>query len=762
MTRLCPSHLLSTVALVILLGGLAPFSANGQEAGDDAALRGFVRSEADGTPLQGANVVLRTPDGAIEDAAVTDGDGFYQVARLSSGRYFLRISFVGYQPYQDTLRLPPDARRTLSVSLEAASRTLEGVTVEGQGPVEDAKAGLRRIESADIETIPTPGPGADLASYLRSLPSVTTTGDRGGRLYVRGGTPSQNLVLVDGVPIYKPFHIVGLYSTFPGDLVSNADFYAGGFGAEYTSRMSSVLDVQLRPGNTKEIQGSVGAGPFLSSVRFEGPLQRGSKSFLVQARHSLIEESGPTLLGQSTPYKFYDLTAKFHTQSESNQCSFIGVRSYDRGRIDPTRNASFKWDNTVVGGDCLIFGGESSQTLEVSFGTSHFNNSVRSADRTNRTAGTWIVHTRFELTQPAPWDGSLYWGGRVQANQYDLSLQEPFLGVEGESQFILSGALHGGLTWTWNDQFTANPTIGVQSLDDADGVSLDPRLRLSYEFGTDRPTKLTAAGGIYHQLTAGVTDERDAGSTFRAITPTPYPSNPSQSIHAILGWDQMLASSLHLSLEGWYKNLQDLPVPRWTPIVRFNTNLVRANGTALGADASLKYNEDPVRLSLTYGYGAVTYRAAENRLGAWADQSLIEYSPPHDLRHKVGVTAGFDADWVSANVRWQYTSGRPYTQVYGYDTMLEIRGLRDDPTSAVGIPRALYQRPYEARLPAYHRLDVSLQRQFTLSPSVGLTAEAGAINSYNRSNVFYIDIFTLDRVDQLPVIPYLSLSVDIN
>ena len=761
MAWLCPARLPSLLISLVLLCPLSPTSAIGQEA-EEAALRGFVRAETDGTPLQGANVVLRTPDGAIEAAAVTNGDGFYQLARLSPGSYRLRISFVGYRAYRDTIRLSSGDRRTLSISLETASQTLEGVTVEGRDPVEDAKAGLRRIESADIETIPSPGPGADLASYLRSLPSVTTTGDRGGRLYVRGGTPSQNLVLVDGVPIYKPFHIVGLYSTFPGDLVSGADFYAGGFGAQYTSRMSSVLDIQLRPGNTKEFQGNAGLGPFLTSVRFEGPLQQGSKSFLVQARHSLIEESGPALLNQSAPYKFYDITAKVHTQSESNQCSFVGVRSYDRGRIDPSRNASFKWDNTVVGGNCLIFGGESSQTLEVSFGTSHFNNSVRSTDRTNRSSGTWIAHTRFELSQPAPWDGTLSWGGRVQANQYDLALQEPFLGVESESQFLLSGAVHGGLTWTWRDRLTLNPTIGAQSLDGSGGISLDPRLRMSYGFGTERPTKVTAAGGVYHQLTTGINDERDAGSAFRAITPTPYPSNPSQSIHAMLGLDQMLASSLHFSVEGWYKNLQDLPVPRWTPIVRFNTNLVRADGTALGVDASLKYNNNPFRLSLTYGYGKVTYRASERRLGAWADQTLIEYNPPHDLRHKVGITAGLQSEWVNANIRWQYTSGRPYTQVYGYDTMLEIRGLRDAPTTDVGIPRALYQRPYDARLPAYHRLDVSLQRSFTLSPTVDLSAEAGAINTYNRSNVFYIDIFTLDRVDQLPLIPYVALSIDLN
>jgi hypothetical protein len=146
-------------------------------------------------------------------------------------------------------------------------------------------------------------------------------------------------------------------------------------------------------------------------------------------------------------------------------------------------------------------------------------------------------------------------------------------------------------------------------------------------------------------------------------------------------------------------------------------------------------------------------------LGAWVDEPVVEYTPPHDLRHKVGATANVETDWGTANVRWQFSTGLPFTRVYGYDTMLEIRGQRDLPTEVVGIPRALYQRPYGGRLPPYHRLDVSLQRTFSLTSGVDLSASAGAMNAYDRANVFYVDIFTLDRVDQLPVLPYLSFEV---
>jgi hypothetical protein len=106
-------------------------------------------------------------------------------------------------------------------------------------------------------------------------------------------------------------------------------------------------------------------------------------------------------------------------------------------------------------------------------------------------------------------------------------------------------------------------------------------------------------------------------------------------------------------------------------------------------------------------------------------------------------------------------TGRPFTQAYGYDTLPILRGLEDQVDRDVGIPRLLYDEPYNARLPTYHRLDLSAERTFTLSPRVGLTAEAGAINAYNRSNLFYVDIFTQERVDQLPFLPYLSFTVSL-
>lgn len=752
---------LSDVLLSGLLLFLLPGLAHAQAPEEPAALRGFVRSGADGQSLQGANVVLRDTTGRIAHAVVTDADGFYQITGIAAGRYELGISFVGHQQHSESFDLQAGAQQTVTVSLPSAPHELDDVTVEGRRPVEEAEAGVRRIRSTEIESIPTAGPGSDLSSYLRGLPGVTTTGDRGGRMYVRGGTPSQNLVLVDGMALHKPFHIIGLYSAVPGDLVSTAEFYAGGYGAEYMGRISSVLDVQLRPGNTEAFRASVGGGPFLSSARVEGPFKNGSSSYLLHARHSLIEHSGPAVLNQRTPYKFYDVTAKYHTQGESHQCSVAGMRTYDRGQIDPGQDASFRWSNSALGGKCLIFGNTSSQVLDVKFGMSRFSNSVTSLENAQRTAGTWRFYTKLDFSQPAFSGNTMKWGIHFRTDQYRINVTESFLGIASESYFRITAAPYIGTELSWRDRFSLTPSLGTQFQFSRGLPSLEPRLRFSYRPGGSNRMKLTAAGGLYRQFVNGIADERDAGTTFQALMPSPFENHPSQSIHGLVGWNQQLSEHFRVSVEGWYKQLQNLSVPRWTPIVRFNTNLARADGTAYGADLSTHYERGRVRLGVTYGYGKTTYQASEEDIGAWTGDAVVRYTPPHDLRHKLGLTTSLDLHWMTASARWQYNSGLPFTRVYGFDAFLDMRGLRDRPFENPGTNRTLFDRPYGARLAPYHRLDVSLEKTIDITPTLAVSTEVGAINAYDRTNLFYFDIFTRDRVDQLPLIPYVSLQVNI-
>lgn len=749
-------HLLSGLCLagclILFAAGLHPHPATAQD-GETTLLRGFVTDASTGQNLDRANVVL-LQNGSVVQAAATNSEGFYQLSGLAPATYVLRVSYIGYRTRRDTVSLSAATQRR-DVALRPQEQQLAGVTVEARRDVELAEAGRNEIQPADIETIPTPGPGSDLSGYLRSLPQVSTLGDRGGRLYVRGGRPSQNLILVDGIPVYKPFHILGFYSAFPADLVQSADFYAGGFTAEYMGRTSSVLDVNLRSGNTKGYAGAVSGSPFLSGFRVEGPLLQES-SFLASYRQSLIEETAPVLIGEDSPQYFYDLIGKVTGTSDQARCSATLLRTYDRGRIDPDRDASVRWTNTSAGGHCLAFGESSAQVVDLSVGGSHFGNRVRTTDGSVRDASTWIIRTHLRVGQPVRW-GQVEWGLWAQVNQYSVDLNETLLASEADDDFRVTA---GGFTQTTlelgaEDQIQIEPSVGLRT----SPFSLEPRVRASWAPGGSDTRKLTAAGGLYRQIDAGITDERDAGSVFLAWLPTPIEDRLLQSAHALLGWNQQLAPGLTMNVEGYYKDFRDVPVPKWTAIATFNTELTLADGRSYGGDIQLRYRRDPFDLRASYGLNWVTYRADSRDLEAWNQTGTFTYTPPHDRRHQVSLVASADMAGIRSSVRWQFGSGRPFTQAYGYDTLPILRGLEDQVNRDIGLPRLLYDEPYNARLPTYHRLDVSVERGFTLSPRVELTAEAGAINAYNRSNLFYVDIFTQERVDQLPVLPYLSLTV---
>ena len=232
----------------------------------DATLRIVVTSAGDGRPLEGANVIVRSaPDSTTVRAGATNRDGYLELRRIVPGRYRLTVSFLGFQTHRDTLRLQA-GRRIERVALPVATEELDEVTVETEYGPAQRRAGRQRIRAAEIARIPTPGPSGDLASYLQTLPGVVSVGDRGGQLYIRGGAPSQNRFLVDGFPIVQPFHISSFYSAFPQSIIQGINLYAGGFGAEYAEATSSVIDVRLRPGNTKQFAGRAAIGPHLATL----------------------------------------------------------------------------------------------------------------------------------------------------------------------------------------------------------------------------------------------------------------------------------------------------------------------------------------------------------------------------------------------------------------------------------------------------------------------------------------------------------------
>jgi len=266
-----------------------------------ATLSGTVADAETEQAMQGVNVVLKAVGGDQRGIA-TNAEGGYAFERLLPGDYVLTLSFVGYLAQTDTLTLAFGDQRTYNAQLQPDQELLDEVVVEEErvSTSQEGFAGFERIGISELKRVPMPSVSPDLAGYLLTMPGFVTTGDRGGQLFVRGGTPTQNLMMVDGMVLYQPFHIVGLYSALPADLISNVDVYAGGFGARYGGRLSSVIDVTTRRGNQKEVLGAVFLAPFPGTARVEEPVLPGPHTPQPSPPDPLITRIPPPPAGPAT------------------------------------------------------------------------------------------------------------------------------------------------------------------------------------------------------------------------------------------------------------------------------------------------------------------------------------------------------------------------------------------------------------------------------------------------------------------------------
>ena len=746
------SRTLSLLLAAIVLGGPAA-------AQTDGIVRGVVTSAEDGEVLQGANVILTGVDSDIRRTAVTDANGFYEIRNVVPARYRVRTSYVGFATHQDTLDVSAE-RRSYNVALSPTAQRLDEVRVEVERGGTQRQAGLQTVGAQDLDRIPTPGPGGDLASYLQTLPGVVAGGDRGGGLNIRGGKTSQNLFLVDNLPLVKPLHISNFYSSFPQGAVKGADVYAGGFGAEYMGKISAVVDVTLRKGNMQEYAGSASVSPFVSSARVEGPIEKGRQSFLAIVRRSTVEETGP-LLGRDVPLSFYDVTGRYSLQREGASCSLTGLRTHDKGRLSNERNTELSWSNTAVGGRCLLFGTGLDHALKISAGYTRFENSAGRVDSAERTAGLQRGFFDLEQEREMSW-GTLQLGMRAQFTSYKFEVDQKFTFSQSGRPF--GGALNafGAVETELGEHFTFAPSLGFQIHSRTFPPTYEPRLRLTYRpDGTDQQ-EVSLALGKYHQMSQGITDTQDAGTEFTIWTPEPVTDTPPRALHGILGYQQQILDNLDVSVEGYVKDIANIAVPEWSVLDRFETDLTPAGGLTYGVDARVELTINSFYLFAGYGWSRVTYEAAQDDLGAWIEGSVFEFSPSHDQRHQVNVVSEFQVGDASANLSWEFGSGRPYTRAYGFDLAPDIASQLTPPVNESGQALVLFDEPYGERLPSYHRLDASVSRPFDLSSRTTLEAKIGAINVYDRRNIFYYDISRDNVVNQIPIYPYMSITVSVN
>ena len=216
-----------------------------------AEIRGFVYEAESTEPSIYTSVYLK----GTTYGAQTNLDGFFSISKVPPGSYTLLITSIGFDSIIMPLTLKSGDLLTRKIFLKKSAVQMKEINVsaESEEKKTDVRISVNKITPKEIKQIPTVGGEPDLAQYLQVLPGVIFSGDQGGQLYIRGGTPIQNKVLMDGMVIYNPFHSIGLYSVFDADIIRAADVYTGGFNAEYGDRISSIMDITTRDGNKKRI-----------------------------------------------------------------------------------------------------------------------------------------------------------------------------------------------------------------------------------------------------------------------------------------------------------------------------------------------------------------------------------------------------------------------------------------------------------------------------------------------------------------------------
>jgi hypothetical protein len=189
------------------------------------------------------------------------------------------------------------------------------------------------------------------------------------------------------------------------------------------------------------------------------------------------------------------------------------------------------------------------------------------------------------------------------------------------------------------------------------------------------------------------------------------------------------------------------------------SNPALADGTILGSDVRLEYTGRAFYGFIGYGFSRTEYVSGQDHFGTWFDEPVQRYHPPHDRRHQLNAMLSLDVAGFTAGVRWQYGGGMPFTRPLGFDELQDFKRHLPNVLNTYGTPRVILDRPYSGRLPVYHRLDVSLERNFSF-PAGRLNLKAGAVNAYDQVNLFYYDVYTQRRIDQMPVAPYISIKLE--
>ncbi|MBP6532688.1 MAG: TonB-dependent receptor [Bacteroidia bacterium] len=742
----------------------------------NSEIRGFVYEKDNSEPSIYTSVFLS----GTTLGGQTNLDGFFNISKIPPGNYTLMVTCVGF----DTLKMAIEVKAgdMLTKKLYITKSTIEMkevvISAETEAKKTDVRVSVNKITPKEIKQVPTIGGEPDLAQYLQVVPGVVFSGDQGGQLYIRGGTPIQNKLLLDGMIIYNPFHSIGLYSVLDADIIRGADIYTGGFNAEYGDRISSIMDITTRDGNKNRLSGKVAANPFTAKVLLEGPLKKetegaeGSSSFILTGKTSYIDQTSKTLYPYADslglPYSFNDLYGKISLNSSTgSKFNVFGFHYTDD--VEYFHVADLGWKSTGLGTNFVLLPGGSSTLIDGNFAYSNYNISLTESDGFNRSSSISGFNAGLTFNYFMGKDEFKY-GIEVlgfnTAFEYSNVLGTKYEQEENTTE--LAGFLKYKKVW---DKVVIEPGIRLNYYSSLSEFSIEPRFGIKYNINDK--LRFKGAAGMYSQNLVAAASDRDVVNLFygflsgsdnlpKEFKGEEVTSRLQKAEHLIAGFEIDLPFHLTMNIEGYFKNFSQLENLNRDKIYADDAqhtnkpdiqkkDFIIEVGDAKGVDMTLKYEHKKVYLWFVYGLCYVT-----------RDDGIREYQPNFDRRHNINIVGSYkfgSKDSWQANARWNFGSPFPFTQSQGYYELPQLSGgIGSNINTSNGQIGTYYGDLNKGRLSYFHRLDISIQKTLHFSKRSTLEITAGASNVYNRENIFYVDRLSGEKVYQLPVIPTLGAS----
>lgn len=749
--RGCPVALLRVFLEILCMLLLVRAPVVLQAAADLGRVRGTVTDSTNGQPIPYANVTIK----GTTLGASTNSAGFYHISSVPPGTYVLVVSQVGYRTKEHALTVREGQIVQIDIQLAATIIEKEEMLVVGERAARptETNLGFQKISTKEIAMVPA-GAEPDIFRALQTNPGVVTTSDVSARYYVRGGGSDQNLVLLNGATVYSPFHTLGIFSVVDPEMVSLLEFHEGGFPPSYGGRLSSILNIVTRDGNRNKYQGTVNATLLAGKVAIEGPSPCGS--FLVTGRKSWYASVMKHYLrNQDSPFDFYDLSWKLSYTNpdidENSRFDFHGFLSGDQVINEDPRQANYQIRNRIVGLNWhKIWSSPLYSVVSISYSGFDANlyPNLSSAKPRSNTVSDFSADWDFTYVYDSKDEFVFGWQNKILRTSLQL---ENLYGnkVDFDEHGVDLSAYADYRFYRWDKvRFTIGIRFKFLAVSEYRPLLYELRGSVTYQLFPS--VFLKGAFGWYSQEMTTLTDENDLISVFEPWIITPNYLNSARAAHFSLGITSDWTSNLKTDVEGYFKpiaNLVDINEKKFTAK---DKDFVNVDGESYGMEVLTTYQPGTMFAKLGY---AVSW-AFKIKNGAW-------YVPKYDIRHSVNLLLGYElgTGWQTS-ATWAIHSGMPFTPMAGFYDRIPIDPWVMPYDGAKPQPATLWGTRNSSRLPAYHRLDLSLTRQFRVEDAL-VTCGVSVINLYDRKNIFYFNRDTGEEVYMLRIFPTVSLRIEL-